>query len=66
MTVTYEAVTKIGRVIHTFSSRDLALKWVRSDAAQQFPGCRVEEVSEQRIVTRRVIGGERLRLVRSA
>lgn len=53
-TTTYEATTALGVPIKTFATRDLAVRWW-SAFADEFPGCRVDEVETVTTVVRRAV-----------
>lgn len=62
---TFEARTARGILISTFETEKQALKWWE-DRAAEFPGCRLEYVTTQTIITRRTIRRPKLELVRTA
>ncbi len=58
MKAEFIAYTATGTPIRTFDTRKLALEWW-IERSCQFPGCRLEEVETQTIVTRRTVRGPR-------
>lgn len=58
MQTEFIAYTSVGKSIRTFATRKQALAWWLERSCE-FPGARLEEVTEQLIITRKTLRGAR-------